>query len=101
VVFPVRRIQRLTGSLEVEVKGEALIPASGQLTVAGPGREWSSPLGRTGEFYLESLPAGAYAATVEFQEGTCRFTLRVPESKEFSLSLGKIVCAVPSAGGTP
>jgi outer membrane usher protein len=100
VVFPVRRIQRLTGSVEIEFNGEALIPVSGELTVAGPGREWSSPLGRNGEFYLESLPAGAYAATVEFREGTCRFTLKVPDSKESSLNLGKIVCAVPSAGGT-
>jgi outer membrane usher protein len=95
VLFPVRRIQTLTGSVQIEAKGERVIPGSGQVTIAGRGQNWTSPLGRNGEFYFENLPSGPHAATVEYREGACRFTLSVPESKEFFLNLGKIVCTVP------
>jgi outer membrane usher protein len=90
--FPVRKIRTLSGTLVVEREGEELVPSFGQITVAMDGGSAGSPIGRGGEFYLENVPPGDRPATVEFKEGTCRFILRVPDSPETFVKLGKVVC---------
>ncbi len=95
VTFPVRLIQGLTGSIRVEVAGELVTPAYGQLTVTAAERRFESPLGRQGEFYLENVPAGRHPAVVEHEAIQCGFTLEVPVSAAPTLDLGTVRCVAP------
>ena len=51
VTFSAQRGQHVTGTLVVDVAGQSVIPAYGQLTVMGESTQVSSPLGKGGEFY--------------------------------------------------
>jgi len=95
VRFPVHPVQGVTGKLVVVVKGRPVVPAFGELTLAANGKEYSSPIGRKGEFYLDSPPAGQHPAKVEFKEGVCSFTVAVPKTRQFSVKLGTLTCRMP------
>jgi outer membrane usher protein len=95
VTFPARRIQAFMGSLVMDVRGRAVTPAYGQLTVTAAGQTYESPIGRDGEFYLESLPRGRHSAVIEHKEGTCRFTLEATASPASLVDLGTLRCAAP------
>ena len=97
VVFPVERVQRLTGHVLVDVDGVTVLPALGQLTVEIAGAIAESPLGDDAAFYLENVPAGRHPARVEFERGTCRFELDVPKSLRAEVDLGELRCAAWSA----
>lgn len=93
--FPVRPIQQVTGKLEVAVARVPVIPAFGELIVTTPGRMLTSPIGKGGEFYLDSPPPGRHPARVEFQRGSCDFAVDIPKSKALSLKLGTLRCVMP------
>jgi outer membrane usher protein len=95
VPFPVRRTRSLTGTLAVDVSGKSVVPAYGQLTVTAEGISVVSPLGKSGEFYLENLAAGTYQADVEYTGGRCRFTLEIPVADAPFVDLGTLHCVVP------
>lgn len=95
VTFPVQQTQSFTGTLVVEVSGTRVIPAYGQLTVTLEGKTVISPLGKSGEFYLENLTAGRYPATVEDKEGVCPFVLEIPVADGPFVNLGTLRCVVP------
>ena len=67
VTFPIQRTQSFTGMLEVETAGKSVIPAFGQITVTFEGEEVLSPIGKSGEFYLENLTSGRFQAKVELK----------------------------------
>lgn len=94
VLFPVQRIQDLTGEIVLVVSGQTVIPAYGQLTVSYGGKQTVSPLGKQGEFYLESLPAGNHSGEVEYADKRCRFQLSVPPTEEPLVDLGALQCMV-------
>jgi outer membrane usher protein len=97
VVFPVRSIRTVTGSVGVKrADGTSFVPAYGQITVTGGSSSVVSPLGGEAEFYFENLSAGAYRATLEYEHGSCTFPLEVPESKNDVIELGRIVCTETS-----
>lgn len=96
VSFPARRIQAFVGTVLMDVGGRAVTPAYGQLTVTAAGQAHESPIGRDGEFYLESLPIGRHPAVIEHKEGTCRFTLEATASPASLVELGTLRC--PAAG---
>ena len=95
VRFRVQRLQRLTGMLVVEVAGQTVIPAYGQLTVTGGDKPASSPLSKQGEFYLENLAPGLYTAEVVYRGGTCTWAFTVPVSDQPSVNLGTLRCPMP------
>lgn len=95
VSFPVRRVQAFVGNLLMEIQGRTVTPAYGQLTVTADGQAYESPIGRDGEFYLESLPSGRHPAVIEHKEGTCRFTLEAPASPASLVEVGTMRCRVP------
>jgi outer membrane usher protein len=95
VTFPVQRIQSIRGRVVVQARRGELVPAFGQLTLNVTGQDVVSPLGERGEFDYENLVPGNYIAVVEFKEGTCSFTLRVPPAKEQLIDLGVVRCAAP------
>ena len=100
VVFPVTRLQILTGTVRIETAGQEHIPAYGQLTVAAKDGTFDSPIGKNGEFYLENIPAGSYDATIDDEGKSCRFSLEIPDSPEPIMKLGEIRCRT-LAGETP
>lgn len=89
VEFPVRKIQTVTGTVVI---GKDLVPSYGQLTVKGGSGEFVSPLGRGAEFYLENVPAGIYPATIDYKQGTCKFSLQIPSGNEPVVKLGRLTC---------
>jgi outer membrane usher protein len=94
VRFPVQKIQRSQGRVLLVVNGVERAPTYGELTVASPGEPQSSPIGATGQFYFENLPAGDHKATVESTDGSCTFTLRVPDVDGTDANLGVVRCHV-------
>jgi outer membrane usher protein len=95
VTFPVQRIQRATGTVAVQDSKQSVIPAYGQLTVTANGKQFESPVGKQGEFYLENVPPGRHAAIVEHKDKTCEFILDVPSSAEPVVQLGNVRCQMP------
>ena len=93
ISFPVRKIRTVSGVVVIERDRKETVPSFGQITVALEGGSASSPIARGGEFFLENVSPGERPATIESQEGTCRFLLRVPDSPEPFIQLGKIVCS--------
>jgi outer membrane usher protein len=94
VTFAALRGQHVTGALLVDVAGQSVIPAYGQLTVLVESTPVSSPLGKGGEFYFEHLAGGQYPATVEYAGGRCQFTLAVPVADTPFVQLGTLHCDI-------
>lgn len=93
VEFAVRAIRTVTGSLAVKSgSAEAFIPVYGQLTLERHGKKTDSPVGAGGEFYFENLSAGTYSALIEYETGSCKLSLVVPDSKQETIDLGRVVC---------
>jgi len=95
VSFPVRPIRAVTGSLVIVVAGKPIIPAYGQFTVTAEGRQFNSPIGRDGEFYLDDVPTGRHAAVIASETTRCSFTLGVPAAPEPVMNLGALRCVMP------
>jgi outer membrane usher protein len=92
VNFPVRLLRAVTGKLILDEAGTAVVPAYGQLAVTAGGQRLDSPIGRDGEFYLDSLPPGRHAAEVEHEGARCTFVLEVPPAAGSVISLGTLRC---------
>lgn len=95
VRFPVTRIQSVTGTVVIVRAGGEVVPAFGDLTLRGGGKNVSSPIGRNGEFYFENVLPGRYNATIDSNDGQCVFALNVPKSAESQLTLGRLRCSTP------
>jgi outer membrane usher protein len=93
-LFPVQRIQRVSGALVLSTARGNEAPAFGDLTVVVAAGRLESPLGNSGEFYFENLPAGRHQASVTHDGRSCAFMLDVPRSNETALNLGTITCTV-------
>jgi outer membrane usher protein len=94
-VFDVQKIQRVVGSIRMADKGEDRIPTYGDLVVTVKGRDVTSPVGSSGRFYFEDLPAGTHAAVVKDTSGKrCAFTITVPSSNGTLVNLGTLRCEV-------
>jgi len=94
VRFPVQRLQRSEGRILLVIDGEERAPTYGELTVTMAGQQVASPVGASGQFYFENLPAGRHAAGVESRDGACRFTLEIPVVDAAVVDLGVIRCTV-------
>ncbi|HEY9694163.1 MAG TPA: hypothetical protein V6D15_18320 [Oculatellaceae cyanobacterium] len=91
-----QRLQNFTGFLlVVEADGKEVTPAYGELLLTGNGTQASSPLGDKGEFYLENLPTGRYAAKVQYPNGICQFEVNIPESQQQFVNLDTLRCTIP------
>ena len=94
VTFPVRRVLAVAGTVVVEEGGKDMAPAYGQITVTIGGRDMSSPFDEAGNFYLENVPPGSYAAEVQYATGTCTFPLVVTASGTSLAQVGTVRCIV-------
>ncbi len=55
----------------------------------------SSPIGKEGDFYLDSFASGKYAANVDYEGGICNFELTIPQFQEQMVNLGNLKCIIP------
>jgi outer membrane usher protein len=91
--FDVQKVQRVVGVITVVEDGQNRIPAYGDITVTTKGRELSSPVGSSGRFYFEDLPAGTHSAVVRDSTGMeCSFIITVPSSEGTLVNLGLVRC---------
>ena len=97
VLFPVTRIQRVSGRVALVTAAGVERPAFGELVVTAGGQRMPSPLGTSGEFYFENLAAGRHEATVRHEGRSCAFVLAVPDSTEPALDLGTFTCAIAAS----
>jgi outer membrane usher protein len=96
-VFPVRRTQRITGSIRVLTPQGEQRPSYGTLTVNAGGETFTSPLGADGEFYFENVKPGRHTAVVAQGDATCSLTIDFPAVDDPTVTLGVLQCSV-SAG---
>jgi outer membrane usher protein len=94
VRFPIQRVQGVSGTVVVQDEGVALVPAYGQLSLLLEDRAVTSPLDEAGNFYLENVPPGTYAAEVEYASGVCKFPLAVVASESALIQAGTLHCVV-------
>lgn len=92
VTFPVGLLQSFTGTVLLEASGQTATPAYGQLTVKAGEKEFESPVGKQGQFYLENVPPGNHPAVLEYRETACRFTMEIPASPARFVALGTLRC---------
>jgi outer membrane usher protein len=92
VRFEAPRLRAFTGRVRVARGGPTEIPRFGTLTLdTGEGRA-ESPIGRDGEVYLDAVPPGRHPATIESEEGRCRFELTIPDATSALTDLGLLTC---------
>jgi outer membrane usher protein len=99
--FDVSRVRTVSGSLVMNLAGQAVVPTYGQLTVRVGSTELVSPLGRGGEFYFEDLAPGRYSATADAEAGTCPVTIDVPADGPAFLDVGRLSCTGVPPGPPP
>jgi outer membrane usher protein len=88
VLFEATVIRALSGRLDVA--GTA--PEYGTLTLTVGGREFSSPLNASGEFYFEDLPPGDHPGTASWKERSCRATIHMPDKAPPMTDAGIVNC---------
>ena len=92
-LFNVQKVQRVTGRITVVDGAESRIPSYGDFTVTVNGGETTSPIGSSGVFYFEDLPAGTHSAVVRDRNGReCVFTVTVPASDAGLVNIGTLRC---------
>jgi outer membrane usher protein len=94
VTFPVRQVLAVAGTVVVVEKGRDLAPAYGQLVVNAGEKRVVSPFDEAGNFYLEDLAPGSYAAEAQYEGGTCTFQLHVQPGPTALVQVGNIKCIV-------
>jgi outer membrane usher protein len=91
--FGVQRIQRVVGVIAVAEEGGDRVPVYGDITVTAKGRDVSSPIGSSGRFYFEDLPAGTHSAVIRDSAGKeCSLIITVPLSEGTIVNLGSVRC---------
>ena len=97
VVFPVTRLQAFLGVVGIKAmdkngKRGVEIPAYGTLRVTAGGKQYSSPIGSFGQFYLTNLPPGSHSAVILYENRRCEFNISIPKSDQTFVRIGKQLC---------
>lgn len=92
IPFEARKIQAISGMLNIRLEGEARPVEFHEVRMTVEGKEIAFPTGKGGEFYLENIRPGSYGASVGYNGKTCFFEMTIPESSEMIVELGGLVC---------
>ncbi len=91
--FTIRHFHAYAGHIVIERNGEPLVPSLGRVTFNRAGQAHQYDLGREGQFYVEDLEPGSYAATVETGTGlTCAFSVTLPADASPVTPVGTRYC---------
>lgn len=93
VNFAVTKLQAFSGKLKV-MRPTGIQPVEFHEISAKVGEKMEEfQTGHGGEFYIENLKPGSYAATVQLEGMPCAFDLVIPRSGETFVNLGEVVCS--------
>jgi outer membrane usher protein len=90
--FDVRPIRAVMARIDVERGMDVSVPQRSALRVRDGGETLLAPVTSDGRFFLERVSPGRHEAALSWQDGTCRFTLEVPDRMGV-LNLGALRCA--------
>lgn len=90
--FEITRLQALTGSIQTEEQGQRRPLEFIEATLMVGGKPVLLQTGRRGEFYLDNIKPGTYAATASVDGKLCQIELTAPVSSETFVELGEVVC---------
>jgi outer membrane usher protein FimD/PapC len=90
--FEAKKIQAVTGKINVRTEGGIRPVEYSEVMMRGKGKEAAFPTGRGGEFYLENVDPGEYEGSFVFKGKTCTIGLVIPKSEEMIVDLGSLVC---------
>lgn len=90
--FQATRIQAISGKLFLLRAGARAALENQLVAFSFKDKRHSLRTGRGGEFYLENIPPGTYAAEATTPNGRCRFELKVPDTTESFIELPDTVC---------
>ncbi|MEO7736382.1 MAG: hypothetical protein ABIY55_35820, partial [Kofleriaceae bacterium] len=99
--FVAAPLHLVRGTLQVEGPAGPIIPAYGELSVAGVPAPFVSPISREGAFELDGLRAGHHAATAEWADGRCTFELVVGDGEQPIIQAGRFVCRAGAPAAAP
>jgi hypothetical protein len=89
--FDVKPIRGVMGRLEVERGGKLEVPVHAALEVKQGADSLLVPTTSDGRFFLDRVAPGRHEAEIASTEGTCRFTLAVPDRPGIQ-NLGAVRC---------
>src|SRR6185369_9639506 len=92
VDFAVTKLQAFTGYLKYQQAGATNPVEFQEITIEVAGGKQTFQTGRGGEFYIENLKPGTYAARAESEGQRCLFDLIIPASSETFVELGDVQC---------
>lgn len=92
IEFSATKIQGFTGMLKVRVEGEIKPVEYIEFKLFVEGKEWLSPTGKGGEFYLENIKPGRYSGEFNYLEKQYVFDIMIPKTEEVIVNLGEIIC---------
>jgi outer membrane usher protein len=91
--FGIRVVRAYVGSIVVHRRGTDVVPAFARVVLTAGERRFTTDLGSTGQFYLESVPPGSYAATLIGGASLgCEFTMTLPAANRAVTELGAFTC---------
>ena len=91
--FTIRHFHAYAGHIVVHRGGHSIVPVLGRVVFSHAGTDYPSDLGRQGQFYVENLEPGNYAATVTTSDGlTCGFQIDLPTDASPVTSVGTLAC---------
>jgi outer membrane usher protein FimD/PapC len=92
IPFEVKRIQAVTGTLELRRDGEWKPAEYVEVRLRAEGKEIAFPTGKGGEFYVEDLGRGIHVVYVEQQGKRYRCEMKVPSTNDMVVDLGRLTC---------
>jgi len=90
IPFEIKKIQGITGTLHVRMKGTLAPVEFVEIRMKVSGKSLSFPTGKGGEFYMENIPPGRYLAELEYMDKRLEFDIIIPKNDETIIELGKI-----------
>jgi outer membrane usher protein len=92
VDFATRRVSAVTGTLKMRRNGEVIPAEFYEVMIMVDGAIVTFITGRGGEFYVEGLKAGRYAARIGKDGEPCTFDIVVPPTQEPFVELPELIC---------
>jgi outer membrane usher protein len=99
-VFDVRPIRGVIARVEVERAGKLEIPAHAALELRQGAETLLVPATSDGRFFLDHVAPGPHQAEIAAVDGTCRFTLDVPDRPGIQ-DLGSVRCIADATALAP
>lgn len=94
--YALQRVRAILVELLVQrKKGAPVVPEYGQATLTSNAKSATSEIDAGGRAYFDGLPAGRYAAKIEFSGESCDFAIDIPSHEQAILDIGTRTCVEP------